>query len=142
MPKIPNRSEDLARPRARQGRNRGYEISKGEARAVTMPEPNETWCEVAKGLWVAAQSSGQADFYQDTDWWMLYMTCDQVTYLYEQSRRSPEFLKSIYSALGGLMFTEADRRKVHVELAAPSDDEDDAALIALADYKEALGIAE
>lgn len=141
MPKIPNRSEDLARPRSRQGKSKGYEVSKGDARPVTVPEPNPEWCEVALGLWLAASTSGQADFYQDSDWWTLYMTCDQITYLYEQTKRSPEFLKSIYSALGSLMFTEADRRKAHVELAESGEGSEDAALTALADYKAGLGVA-
>jgi hypothetical protein len=95
---------------------------------------------VAYGLWEAAQMSGQADFYQDTDWWTLYFACDQITYLYESGKRSPEFLKGILSMLNSLMFTEADRRKAHIELAEREDEAEDAAVAALADYRAALEV--
>lgn len=68
------------------------------------------------------------------------MACDQITYLYEQDRRSPEYLKGVLSMLAGLMFTEADRRKARIELTESTDDSEDAAVLALATYKDALGV--
>lgn len=141
MPTIPNRSHDLTPAGERKRKSRGVTITKGEARQTTIPDPNPEWCKVAYGLWVAAQTSGQADFYQDTDWWMLYFACDQITYLYESGKRSPEFLKGILSMLTNLMFTEADRRKAHIELTEREDEAEDAAVAALADYRAALEVA-
>ena len=141
MARVPNRSDDLARPRSRQGKHKGYEVTQGAARAVEVPSANPEWCPVAVSLWEAAQASGQADYYQQTDWAVLYLTLDQITYLYEQSRRSPEFLKAVYSALGALMFTEADRRKANVELVTASAKEtSDAVVAVMDDYKKSLGI--
>jgi hypothetical protein len=140
MPTIPNRSEDLTPAGERKRKSRGTTVTKGEARESTVPDPNPEWCEVAYGLWEAAQTSGQADFYQNTDWWTLYFACDQITYLYEQGRRSPEFLKGILAMLTGLMFTEADRRKAHIELTERADEAEDAAVLALATYKATLGV--
>lgn len=85
-------------------------------------------------------TSGQADFYQNTDWWTLYFACEQITYLYSHERRSPEYLKGILTMLTSLLFTEADRRKARIELTAPEEDGEDAAVLALAGYREALGI--
>ena len=142
MPTIPNRSEDLTPAGERKRKSRGTDVTRGEARSTTIPAPNPDWCRVAYGLWEAAQSSGQADFYQDTDWWTLYFACDQVTYLYQQERRSPEYLKGVLSMLTGLMFTEADRRKARIELTESTDASEHAAVLALASYKEELGITD
>jgi hypothetical protein len=38
------------------------------------------------------------------------------------------------------MFTEADRRKARIELTDAADEDEDAAVLALATYKEALGV--
>lgn len=141
MPTVPNRSDNLTPAGERKRKSRGVTVTKGEACPATIPEANPEWCKVAEGLWEAAQESGQSAFYETTDWWMLYLACDQVTYLYEQGRRSPEYLKGIITMLGSLMFTEADRRKVHVELIDPSDDAEEATIAVMNDYKNALGIA-
>lgn len=139
MATIPNRSEDLTAAGERKRKSRGVTITKGEALPAGAPEPNPEWCEVAAGLWGAAQTSGQADFYQNTDWWTLYFACDQITYLYDQGRRSPEFLKGILAMLSSLLFTEADRRKAHIEL-TDHEDHEDAAVLVVAEYASALGI--
>jgi len=142
MPTIPNRSTDLSPSGERNRKSRGTTVTKGEARDVVVSDPNPEWCEVAVGLWEAAHTSGQADFYQDTDWWTLFFACDQITYLYQQERRSPEYLKGILTMLTNLMFTEADRRKARIELSESVDEAEDAAVLALADYAEVLGLNE
>ena len=42
--------------------------------------------------------------------------------------------------LTGLLFTEADRRKARIELTERADEAEDAAVLALATYKEVLGV--
>jgi hypothetical protein len=88
----------------------------------------------------AAQSSGQVDFYQQTDVAVLYSICDDVTY-YKNAplgKRSGQMLATIYSAMGSLLVTEGDRRRVSIELQDPPSEESPAAVIAIAGYKDAL----
>jgi hypothetical protein len=123
MPTIPNRTEDLARPRSRNGkaRDRG-EVSTRSLGNVTIPEPGEAWGSHALMLWNAALDGGVSEFYASTDWATLWLMCDSVQHWTDQGgRRSPELLRVIMQGLGSLMFTEGDRRKLRVELEKPED---------------------
>ena len=145
---IPNRESDLARPRERKGSD-VQSVTKGTLKPVTIPEADENWHPIAKRMWDSLATSGQADFYQDSDWATAYMLMDNLS-IYSQPRvdrdgieyhkRSPEMFKAILSGLASLMVTEGDRRRLRLELSAPDDGEGDAALYAIEDYKQELGV--
>ena len=117
MPRYPNREDDLARPRHRKGKAHAYEVDKGSLGNVTVPQPNPEWSETTLMLWNAALESGVSEFYASTDWATLYLTLDGIEHWRQQGgRRSPELLRVLMQALGALMFTEGDRRKLRVEL--------------------------
>jgi hypothetical protein len=145
---VPNRSEDLARPRSRKGGDTGPEVKTGEMRPVVIPEADPEWHEIAKMIWEALRTSGQQDFYQNTDWVYAYSLCEDIT-RYKEGRvnqetgelyfkRSPEMLKALMSGMSNLLMTEADRRRARVELSQPEPEEAPAAVLAIADYKDAL----
>ncbi len=48
--------------------------------------------------------------------------------------------QTIYSAFERLLVAEGDRRRVHIELNEPEDEQDSAAVLAIADYKRDAGI--
>lgn len=143
---VPNRSEDLARPRSRKGGNQ-QEVTKGIARPVEIPEPDPEWHPIAAMLWDALTRSGQADFYQQSDWAFAYSLCEDLS-LYksplvskdgvEYHKRSGQMLQTIYSAMERLLVTEGDRRRVRIELDAPPVDEGSAELYAIAEYRREL----
>ena len=146
---VPNRSEDLARPRERKGSDE-QGVTKGVAREVTIPEPDPEWHKIARMLWDSLQNSGQSDFYQQSDWAFAYSLCEDL-HQYKAPRvnsetgelyfkRSGQMLQTIYSAMSNLLITEADRRRVRIELEPPAEEETPAAVLALADYKNALGV--
>lgn len=136
MAKIPNRSEDLARPRERKGTT-GYKVTKGEGRTATIPEPKPTWCDAARMIWDANCDSGGSDFYESSDYAVLWFACDQIDHLYSQGgRRSPEYLRVIMQTLGSLLATEGDRRRLHIELEKEMD-EGDAAVLSIVKNAEA-----
>lgn len=64
---VPNRSEDLSRDRDSDRGDRAP-ISRGQSRPATIPEPDPEWRRVARMLWDAALTSGQADFYESSDY--------------------------------------------------------------------------
>lgn len=146
---VPNRSNDLSRDR---DANRGGrpDITRGELRPVTIPDPDPDWHPIATMLWESLLNSGQSDFYQDSDWAMAFSLCDDLSYYKkplkdrdgnEYHKRSGQMLQTIYSAMSNLLVTEADRRRVRIELSAPEPAEDDAAVLVIADYKRNLGLA-
>ncbi len=137
---VPNRSDDLARPRARKGRD-VVPVTKGVARTTTVPEPDAGWHPIARQLWDALAASGQADFYQQSDWAFAFSLCDDLSHYKNSTKRSGQMLQTIYSAMERLLVAEGDRRRVRIELHEPDDDSTPASVVAIEDYRRELGVA-
>jgi len=146
---VPNRSEDLARPRERKGKD-VVPVTKGELRKVRIPAADSKWHPIAKRLYNSLKVSGQADFYQQSDWALAWSICEDLS-VYKQPRydritgeeyfkRSGQMLQTIYTAMERLLVTEGDRRRVRIELSAPEPEAESAAVLAIADYRADLGL--
>lgn len=135
---VPNREEDLARPRERKGGD-VQSVTHGVLRDVRIPHADKDWHPLAKRLWDGMKTSGQADFMQNSDWAFAYSLMDDLTYYKNSGKRSSQMLQTIYAAMTSLMITEGDRRRVRLELQAPADETQDAELFAIEGYKDALG---
>lgn len=134
----PNRSDDLSRSR---DANRGDKppITKGVAREVMIPRVSDkTWHPIAKRLWDAAKTSGQSDYYQNTDWAILYSLCEDMSNYKKSPRRSSQMLAAIMAGLSPLMLTEGDRRRARLELEKPVEEQQDAELYAIESYMDML----
>lgn len=147
---VPNREADLARPRDRKGRD-AVPVTKGTLKPVKIPNADRSWHPIAKRLWDSLKTSGQSDFFQDSDWAFAFSLCDDLSYYKkpltardgtEYIKRSPEMLKAIYSAMERLLVTEGDRRRVRIELTEPEPDTAPASVTAIADYREGLGVTD
>ena len=68
---VPHRSEDLARPRKRKGGDI-VPVTKGTLRPVRIPAADRNCHPIAKRLYNACKTSGQSDFYQNSDWMILW----------------------------------------------------------------------
>ena len=134
---VPNRSEDLARPRERKGSDQ-RSVTTGEMREVSIPHKSQDWHPIAVKMWDGLKTSGQADFFQNSDWAFAYSLMDDLSYYKKSGKRSGQMLQSIYSALERLLVTEADRRRVRIELTAPEPEEDGAAVLAIAEDRAEL----
>lgn len=150
---IGNRSDDLARPRSRKGGDTGPEVKVGQMRPTEIPEADPDWHAIAVMIWDSLINSGQADFYQQSDWAYAYSLCDDVSHYKNAGRwnkhsgefeayRSPEMLKAIQSAMASLLMTEGERRRARVELTQVEPEKSPASVIAIAQYKDDLGIDE
>jgi hypothetical protein len=146
---VPNRSDDLARPRSRKGGDQ-QPVTQGVLRPVTIPDPDPDWHPIARMLWDSLAESGQCDFYQQSDWAFAYSLCEDLTRYKEPLvskdgefyfKRSGQMLQTIYSAMERLLVTEGDRRRVRLELTEAAQ-EDKAELYAIEDYKADLGVAD
>ena len=145
---VPNRSDDLARPRDRKGGDT-QPVTKGKARPVTWPEPDPDWHPIALMLWESCQVSGQSDFYQQSDIALLYSLCEDLS-MYKKPainrqgvefhKRSGQMLQTIYSTFERPLIAEGDRRRVRLELDEEEQGED-ASVTVMDDYKRGLGIA-
>lgn len=136
---VPNRSEDLARPRERKGSDQ-QSVKTGEMRKVTIPHADSEWHPIARKVWDGLKTSGQADFFQNSDWAFAYSLMDDLSHYKKSGKRSGQMLQSILSAMERLLVTEADRRRARIELSAPEEEQEAAAVLAIADYRKDLGL--
>lgn len=148
---IPNRSTDLARPRERNGRDE-MPVSQGSLLPTTLHEleADPEWHEIAIRVWEATKNSGQRDYYQDSDWAILWSLCEDLSHYKQGSKgidketgefynkpRSGQMLQAIMSQLNSLLLTEGERRRVKIELTEP-EEQKDATVLVLAGLKEQL----
>ena len=132
----------------RSGDRNGHR-SKDEAQAVTsvdldgevvIPEADPEWHPIAQDLWESLEKSGQARFYEPSDWAIAYSLCDDLSYYKLARVRSGQMLASIMSSLSSLLLTEGDRRRVQVELNRKQADEgEDENVTRMDKWKQKLG---
>ncbi len=148
MPAIPKRESELARPRSRKG-GEVKPVTRGTLKPVEVPALDPDWHPIARRIYEGLMTSGQAEFFQNSDWAMAFSLCDDLSHYkkpyvnrdgIEIHKRSPEMLKAILGGLERLAITEVDRRKVRIELHAPEPEQDDATVLAIADYRTDLGL--
>jgi hypothetical protein len=112
---VPKRSEDSHRRRPPV-----QPILKAEgAQIVRIPDPDPDWHPIAIEMYRSLGQSGQARFYEPSDWMFAYSLMDDLSSYKKQTRRSSNMLAAILSGLSSLLVTEGDRRRVQVELSRP-----------------------
>lgn len=127
-----------------------------EGEEVKAPPADEGWHEVAKRWYESLGQSGQAHFYEPSDWAMAYMLAESMSRdLEEQVIAVPEktgepvyatvpmkgaSLAAYLKGMTALLVSEADRRRAQIELqrTAPPDpkDEEQATIAKLDDYRQ------
>ena len=136
MPTIPKPEHELQRPRARKGRDQQESVIGIRQPVTWVHEADSEWHPIAIQIYESVATSGQAQYYQDSDWAILYSICEDISYyktptvstwvdkktgeIKEYPKpRSGQMLASIMGSLTTLLLTEGDRRKVRMELQDP-----------------------
>ena len=93
---------------------------------------------IAKRFYAALRRSGQAQFFEPSDW----AAAELVVAAIDEFARSPNaaLLSSIRAAMAGLLVTEADRRRIGLELerTPPPASGEKAEVTALDDFRRRL----
>ena len=106
-----------------------------------LPEPDALWHPIATDWYLSLQQSGQAAFYQPSDWAMARYAAELMSRGL-QSDRPPngQYVAALNSVMSSLLTTEGDRRRARIELerrktvtAVP------AGVTAIADYRSSIG---
>ncbi len=106
---------------------------------VDVPEADPLWDPIAKRLWESMALSGQARFYEPSDWAYAYSVMDDLSYYKQQAKRSGQMLTAINAAMTTLLLTEGDRRRVAMELQrGPAVDADAPNVEDMQSWKERL----
>lgn len=149
---IPKPDAQLQRPRTRKGKEI-VPTTVGERKPVLdKPEPDPSWHPLAIGLYGSVENSGQSEFYQESDWWVLFFVCESISHYLKptvwvddsgvertSTKRNGQILSAINSAMTSLLLTEGDRRRVRMELQAPPEVQPDLTVVAMDKYR---GVAE
>ena len=135
---IPNRDDQNARPRARRGGDNA-KVTRGIAREVDwsgfLPDP--AWHPTARQIWDSARTSGQEDYYQNSDIAMLFFICQETSEYCKSGKKSAMMFQAITSAMTSLLLTEGDRRKVRIELGEKPAERPNLVSIGKEQYKDA-----
>lgn len=138
---VPNHSSDLSRSRDANRSDRP-DLVKGTRYDVTIPRADPEWHPAALRLYNSLRSSGQKDFYQNSDWAIAWSLCDDLSHFKKSGKRSAQMAATIYSALTSLLVTEGDRRRARLELTDAIEDEKPASVAVMDDYKQGLGLVQ
>lgn len=111
---------------------------------VTAPDPAEDWHPIARYWFESLGESGQAIYYQPSDWATAYYVAEAMSRnLYQGGKFSSMLFTGVMSAMTELLTTEGSRRRVRLEIDRNNngDEDEDASVTALADYRKTLGAA-
>lgn len=123
--------------RTRRGTPESGPARHGQLRPTSNHNADKTWHKRAVALFDSFKNSGQADFFQDSDWITLKIVCDLLTTYYERPKAMD--MQNIWSMLTSLGVTEGARRQVlRVELERPEVPDTSVADAAIDLYQERL----
>lgn len=94
-------------------------------RPVRIPAAKATWCKEARDWYNSLKTSGQSDYFQNSDWQMARFCGDLISHVYEQRfYRMTMMIAEINSMMAKLGTSEGDRRQtMRVELDLPEVEE-------------------
>jgi hypothetical protein len=104
-------------------------VAPASARAE-MPPADEAWHDLARDMYCSLAVSGQSAFFEPSDWQAARLAAEATSRLLLSQRFSAVLLAAVNSMWSGLLMTEADRRRLRIELAKPKADTAAAAAVA------------
>lgn len=111
------------------------------AAKVPIPDVDPEWHPIARRWFESLAASGQAAFYEPSDWAQAAFIAEGMSRCLSAERMSAQMFASVDTASVRLMVTEGDRRRLKVELerARPQDVDEDAAVTAMDAWRERIG---
>lgn len=106
-----------------------------------LPDPDPLWHPIAADWYLSLRESGQAAFYQPSDWAVARYAADLMSKVL-LSERGPngQLVAALNSVMASLLTTEGDRRRARMELERKKPPVNGSAKVtALDDYRSAFG---
>lgn len=106
---------------------------------VEIPKPNPQWAPIAKDWYLSLATSGQAQFFEPSDWQYARYVADAMSRnLKSGAKFSAMLFATVLSAMNDLLTTEGARRRVRMEIERGGEPEQPAGVTAIADYQKRL----
>lgn len=135
---VPKRSSE----RRRRNKEAKVETVSPITAAVDAPPASSAWHEIARDWYESLKTSGQARFFEPSDWQYARYVADVMSRNLKQRQKfSSVLFAAVTSAMNDLLTTEAARRRVRLEIERVGEPEQPAGVVALADYTKRLGAA-
>ena len=121
---VPTRSDQ----RRRQNKNpEGIATVKAPGVRAEQPPADDSWHSMAREWYQSLAESGQARWYQPSDWQTARVWAELLSRQLASGRPSAQMVAAWQQAAAELLTTEGARRRARVELEAPEVDEDEVA---------------
>lgn len=110
------------------------------AAAVKAPPALKDWHAGAKRWYKSLAESGQAQFYEPSDWEAARLIAGELSVYLRSKKRSAMMFSYLWSAMTDLLTTEGARRRLKLEIdrEQPSEGDEDADVAKLDDYRDRL----
>lgn len=106
-----------------------------------LPDPDALWHPIATAWYLSLRESGQAAFYQPSDWAVAQYAADLMSkVLHSEKGPNGQLVAALNSVMSSLLTTEGDRRRARLELERKKPaGRSDADVTVLDDYRAAFG---
>ncbi len=132
---VPKRSTE----RRRRNKVEGLTVTAPPAMPVVAPELQGEVHEIARAWYESLKTSGQARFYEPSDWATALYVAEAMSRNLKSQRISGQLFASVISAMTDLLTTEGARRRARMEIERESGaPQQDPSVTALADYRKRL----
>ena len=114
---IPKRSEERRRRNKDDGPGLVQAPAGAPAALPELPEPDPNWHDIASDWYLSLRESGQAAFYEPSDWAVARYAAELMSRAL-QSDRPPngQLVAALNSVMSSLLSTEGERRRARMEL--------------------------
>ena len=135
---IPKRDDQLRRPRSPAARATTPTPS---ASVVPVPAADESWHPLAHEWYASLAASGQACYYEPSDWAVARVWAEVLSRQLATDRISAVMVQAWAGSASELLTTEGARRRARVELGRRTivDQDVEASVTAMARYRERMG---
>ena len=130
---VPKRSTE----RRRRNKDNAVETVSA-AGEVRRPDPDPDWHPIALAWFDSLGESGQAQFYEPSDWQAARYVAEVMSRHLSAGRLSAQLFAAVWSAMGELLTTEAARRRARVEVEREGKAPVDAGVSVLDEYRARL----
>jgi len=132
---IPKRPEE----RRRRNKDSQPEIATVTSIVADAPSSDENWHPRARALYESLAKSGQAQFYEPSDWEMAAVACEMLSRQLNGEKLNANAVAVIMSIMSSLLATEGDRRRARLILEHEENTEAPPAVALMAKYRKAAG---
>ena len=100
---------------------------------VAVPRASKDWHPIAKAWFKSLAESGQAQFFEPSDWQSARFVAEAMTKNLKGGKFSAMLFTAVWSAMGELLSTEGARRRIRLEIEREVGDPDEEAADAVVD---------